>query len=163
MALLFLVLVGTVIMGLGLVWLIMTWIGGRIKDLPLGPVNLRETDPEKMKANDRHSIESQYRLYRGMRRLVPWALGGLIAGVVLIVIGAELPSAPQAIPEDQGRMVALVLLGTGLMVLGCLPLLFLLSLRPPRNKSTGRVVLVGSCLVATVSGLVVLAAATRLL
>jgi hypothetical protein len=56
------------------------------KDTPLGPVNVWERDPKKMRENDEQNVAAQNRLYVNVRRAWPVPILALIAAIVALIV-----------------------------------------------------------------------------
>ena len=72
---------------LTLVWVGFVVFGHFFKDVPLGPVNIRESDPSKMRANDQKNVAAQRRVHFFIvRRLWPLAAASFVAAVILLIV-----------------------------------------------------------------------------
>jgi hypothetical protein len=77
--------VGGALIGLALVWVVMTLIFRLIKDVPLGPVNIRATG-QAYRESEKRNIGAQNRAYRLPRRLWPAAPGLFVSALIVLAI-----------------------------------------------------------------------------
>lgn len=57
-----------------------------LRDMPLGPVPLREPGPAKWRENNKKAVEKRYALYAYLVAAWPVVVAAAVAGVILVVL-----------------------------------------------------------------------------